>query len=610
MCGILGYISKDKLSLENGLTSMEHRGPDAQGIYEYDNLRMGHRRLSIIDLNEGANQPFLIDDNSIVFNGEIYNFNKLKSILEKEGCLFKTQSDTEVLLNWLISRGIEGVKDLDGMFAFAWFNESTGNLYLVRDSLGIKPLYVYHNNGNLIFSSEIKSIFSVFPESKKIDTSCFAEYLLNGFIYEPETGFENIRKVAQGGYELYNSNTELLQKSNYWDLTKVEKKKCNDFLIHNEIKESINSHLVADVPIGLFFSGGVDSSIILTQTLDKILPVTIKSSKEEYKEAGMTSDYDYAKKIAEILNLKLDAISIEEVRNDEVFLGLVEEVALGNEELMADFTFQSSKKLSQEVREKGYTVMISGMGADEIFAGYSRYKLVKYDHIYGLFRPIIGFVGKRNKWLAKKVERFKNYFEANDFAMKYTSLVGFFSEKEVAMLLADKKGIEKYKAKVQALLEPVNKLSKLKKSLYLDFFGFLSHNFSVADKSSMKGGIELRVPLATKKLYELAWNMKDNDLISFSNFKKPLKSFLLNYIPKEIINRKKAGFNPPLDLAIYNLGKEKLYSVYEKNGLFNILNEEYITNIINKHFEKKINNTYKLYQLLHFSFWYKNFSIE
>lgn len=608
MCGILGTISNKNLKFEKGLNEMHHRGPDFSAIYQYENLTLGHNRLSIIDVDVESNQPFKIEQHTIVFNGEIYNYLKLKEILLSEGYTFRTKGDTEVLLAWLIVKGIERINKVEGMFSFAWFNEDTCELVVCRDSIGIKPLYLYQNKDVLLFSSEIKSIFSLYPESKKIDQDLIAEYLLNGFIYEPETGFVNIRKLEPGSYERYNLNGELINKEVYWSLSNIDNKKTSIEEVYEEIKESVEEHLMADVPIGLFFSGGIDSSILLTQTKSKILPVTVKAKEEEYEEAGMTSDYEYALKIGELLNVDIESIELlEKSSTNDDFLNLVEEVAIGNEELIADFTFQSSKLLSQKVREKDFIVMLSGMGADEIFAGYPRYRMVKYEALFKLIKPFTAFL-KKSKSLSKKIDRFENYYKEKSFGMSYSSLLGYYSRKEVGSLLYVNKGIEKFERKIERILEPAKNYSNLRKAMYLDFYGFLSHNFLVSDKSSMQSSIELRVPLATKKLYELSWRLKDSKLVSFRRLKKPLRNFLLKYLPKSVIDRKKAGFNPPLDTYIRNLGKSKTLQVFEQNNLFSVLNRCMVEDIINEHYDNEKNNTYKIYQLLHLSYWLKNYS--
>jgi len=610
MCGILGSISHNPLDYENGIMSMEHRGPDFNDTFNYKNLNLSHSRLSIIDLQTESNQPFTIGENTLVFNGEIYNFLELKEILISDGHKFATSGDTEVLLLWLIHKGIERIDEVEGMFAFSWFDKSSEELILCRDSLGIKPMYLYQDDENLIFASEIKSIFALYPKSKKIDKSLIAEYLLNGFIYEPDTGFEKIRKLKPGSYEKYDLHGNLITKKQYWELSEISNEKTikNSKEINEEIKTSINHHLVSDVPVGLFYSGGIDSSIILTETRSRIAPFTIKSSEEDYQEAGMTSDYSYAVNIAKHLNLNISSIKLthKETTNN-YFLKLIEEVAVGNEELMSDFTFQSSKVLSQKVSNQGFIVMLSGMGADEIFAGYPRYKFVKYDYLFKIAQPILPLL-KGVKYFSKKVDRFNNYFSETDFISRYTSLIGYFSSKEVSLLLGSKSGIDKFKLKLNLIIEPVRNLSNLRKAMYLDFYGFLAHNFSVSDKSSMLASIEVRLPLATKRLYEITWGLKDNFFVSLFRLKKPLRNFLINLVPKKLIDRKKAGFNAPLDLSINKLGKELILEVFLTNKLFTTLNQDKVEYIVNSHFEGKSNNTYKIYQLLHLSYWMKNFN--
>jgi len=608
MCGILGVISSGNLDLKIGLAELHHRGPDYSAQYAFENIRLGHTRLSILDIEPESNQPFRIGKHTLVFNGEIYNYLELKQILLSKGYSFRTKGDTEVLLTWLIHAGLEGVKDLDGMFAFAWLNEEDRVLSICRDSLGIKPVYIYQEENEVVFSSEIKPIFTLRPKAKSIDYSLMAEYLLNGFLYEPETGFENIRKLAPGTYETYDFQGYLIDKQVYWSLSTLKKRNVKINEVYTEIELSVEKHLIADVPVGLFYSGGIDSTILLSQTKSKIMPVTVKAREEEYEESGMTSDYSYALKIGNYLDIDVESIELlpTDSTNDD-FLSLVEEVALGNEELIADFTFQSSKLLSQKVKEKDFTVMLSGMGADEIFAGYPRYKVVKYAYLFRILTPFVSLL-RSNNYYSKKIERFINYFNEKDFGMSYSSLIGSFSRNEVISLLGNSDGIDKFASKIRQMLLPVQGYSDLRKAMFLDFYGFLSHNFLVSDKSSMQASIELRVPLATKKFYELSWGLKDSELMNLLYLKKPLRRFVLRFLPKRLIDRRKAGFNPPLDSYIQSLGPKKIQQVLEENQLFLIVEKSMVNNIIDEHFKtKKRNNTYKLYQLLHLSYWYKNF---
>lgn len=609
MCGIIGSINIDKTKIESGLKKLRHRGPDAQQIYSNDAVTLGHARLSIRDLNEGANQPFRINNEIIVFNGEIYNYRSLKSRLEKKGIEFKTSSDTEVLLQWLINQGIEGITEVEGMFAFAWYSEDTNRLILCRDQLGIKPLYVYRSETSLLFCSEIKAMFEVNPEIKEIDESQIAEFLLNGFLYEPDTGFKNIIKVQPGSYEIYDSN--FIERVVYWNIDSVKSSPSDINKLEEIIDQSITEHLVADVPVGLLFSGGIDSSIILTKIIRAIKPITIKSSDTQYKNSGMSNDYSYATQVANLMNIQLDEVELntDKLSNND-FLSLINEVAIGNEEMMYDFTFQSSKIVSLYAQSKGYKVMLSGMGADELFAGYPRYKLIRYESFFRLIKPFV-FLLKKNKWFSKKIERFISFFKEKDFGLKYASLIGVFNKNEVKSLTEKLKvqdGIIRYEQKMQKRLAEVKNQTNLKKAMYLDLSGFLSHNFSVADKSSMLASIELRVPLATKKLFEFAWNLKDQQLLSIRRNKKPLRNILLKKISRSIVDRKKAGFNAPLDDFINRLDSDKILDILLKNGLFKFINQSAVESVIFEHFSHKRNNTYKIYQLLYLSYWLKNFS--
>jgi len=610
MCGIIGSINLDRTKIESGLTKLHHRGPDAQSVYSHGKVTLGHARLSILDLNEGANQPLRIKNEIIVFNGEIYNYKQLKTKLELKGISFSTTSDTEVLLQWLINEGIDAIKEVEGMFAFAWYSEDTERLVICRDQLGIKPLYVYRSESKLLFCSELKAMFEAAPEIKEIDESQIAEFLLNAFMYEPDTGFKNIYKVKPGSYQIYDPKSNLIDSKEYWNVNSINTNQSDLNELNKLIENSITEHLVADVPVGLFFSGGIDSSIILSKIKSDIKPITIKSSEDQYKNSGMSNDYSYAKEVAKIFGVELDEVelNIDKISNEE-FLNQIYEVALGNEELMYDFTFQSSKIVSKYAQSKGYKVMLSGMGADEIFAGYPRYRLIKYSWFFKLIRPFI-FLFKKNRWFAKKIDRFTNFYLEKEFAHRYASLIGFFGKydvKELTQNFKNQNGLLRYEQKINQKLSNLRDQSDLKKAIYLDLSGFLSHNFSVADKSSMLASIELRVPLATKKMFEFAWNLSDNQLISLNRNKKPLRKILLEKLPRSIVDRKKAGFNPPLDDFINRLGMIQTIDVMTKNGLFNYLLKSKVESILKEHYTKKRNNTYQIYQLLYLSFWLKIF---
>lgn len=611
MCGIVGYVSDKKAhSLAPALASIHHRGPDAQDsqtgkLDSGQHFGLGHTRLSIIDLDPRSNQPFLSEDQrySLVFNGELYNFKELRSILEKErGIEFQTTGDTEVLFQWLMAYGTDRLSELDGMFAFAFMDKQEEKLLLVRDPLGIKPVYWSLKDGELIFASEIKALWTFEGSAPEPDRSLFAEYLLNGFIYEPETGFKGVQKVFPGSWLELDTAQMKVQTTSYWKGTEYAQNRAQD--LSKLVEQSIDEHTVADVPVGLFFSGGIDSTVILTAVNDQVKSMTVQSEESEYVESGMSSDHEYAMRIGQILDRPIESIPLsEDIDSDEAFLQAIETTARENEELIYDFTYMSSKLLSFKARERKRIVVLSGMGADELFGGYPRYQLVRYKKFFQMLAPLINLSLGKVPWFSKKIGRFNTFLEERDFGLAYTSLVGVFSPDEVRALLGEGGGVDRFRKKIGKLLEHVGGESRLKQAMYLDRFGFLSHNFLVADKSSMQASIEMRVPLVTRKLAEAVWQLPDKRLIQGKKRKLPLVRILEPHLPDSIIHRKKAGFNPPLDGYIRKLGAEKLNAHFSKGKLGTAVDMRWVHQWIEEHFSGKKNHTYRLVQLLHLNAW-------
>jgi len=612
MCGIIGYISDKMIDIAPAMEAIKHRGPDASGRYDFKFgnhfVGLGHLRLSIIDLSQEANQPFHRENCSIIFNGEIYNYKELRSRLMKKGYGLLTSSDTEVLLCMYLEYGVEMLNKLRGMFAFAIWDQQNSKMIVARDHLGIKPVYYYSNEKSFYFASEIKAL-SVLPGVRlEVDETCITEFLLNGFLYEPDTGFKRIKKILPGTYyEIDLTSSEVQTKELlYWRPAMTNNK--NEEKVSEIIDKSIADHVVSDVPVGLFFSGGIDSSIILNNLRNRVQSFILKASDKEYEYSGMANDYTYASEIAQILKVELESIQISE--NDDLtgkeLLRFIIFLSKATEELIADFTFISSQLLSRAARKKGFIVMLSGMGADEIFAGYPRYRMVRYKRVFKILRTPIILLFSRWKYFSKKIERFNSFLEETDFIFGYTSLVGVFSKNEIESLLKEKASFEQYHEKLSLILNGFERESGLKKAMILDRLGFLSHNFLVADKSSMLESIELRVPLATRELMEKSLSMKDKKLVKFLKGKLPLRKILYEVFPSRIVDRRKAGFNAPLDRAINDLGAEQVLSFMTENGLFKYVQSQPVQKILDDHFLKVKNNTYKIFVLLYLSAWFKS----
>lgn len=617
MCGIVGYVATKghNFDIRSALKSIGHRGPDHINFEEHDlgsiKVILGHVRLSIIDLNVASNQPFQSSCGqiSLIFNGEIYNYRLLKLELERSGYVFRTNSDTEVILALYQTKGMEFLDWIEGMFALIIYDAKDKKLIMVRDPLGIKPLYVLRNEWGVFFASEIKAFLALGLPKPQIDLDAMTEFLLNGFLYEPDSGFIGIKKILPGCFcEIDLTDFNQLKSLKYVQYWKLKKNKIiTEFDVVIQIENSIKDHLVSDVPIGLYFSGGVDSSVIISNLKEETESFIVKSRNEEYSIAGFVNDYYYANKISRYFRTKLNCIELNDYFSENFdFLKSIELVATISEEPIADYTSLSSYLISKKVKERNFKVMLSGMGADELFCGYPRYKLIKYETLYRigfvLSKPLLGLMPRYKK----KIERLTSFFEETELCWKYTSLLSYFSKSEIEKLLGGNAKLVEFEAKFNNIIANMNFDSNLKKVMYVDLFGFLVHNFIVTDKSSMLSGVEVRVPLATRKLAEATFNLPDKHLLNFRKQKIILKNYLEKYLPKRLIYRRKTGFNPPLDNLIRELGHDNIYDFMKKNDLFEVLNEFTVRSIISQHFMGNTNNSFKIYNLLYLSAWYKN----
>jgi len=609
MCGIVGYISKQKYELKPHLNQMRHRGPDASGTFYTDNIGLGHVRLSIVDTGRGANQPYILDnqDYVIIFNGEIYNFKILREILINKGYIFSTESDTEVLLKMYIEFGLEMFSQLDGMFAFSIFDKSKNSLIIARDHLGIKPIY-YHIDKikrEFYFASELSTLFE-FPIKKEFDEKALTEFLFNGWLYEPNTAFSKVYKVFPGEYIQINLDNFEINKEIYFDISDKKNIAIPTKDIDDIIYDSIQLQSYNEVQIGNFFSGGIDSTVIATLIDQEIHNLTVSYNKADLAVANISDDAHYAKKIGDILNLNIDYITMSNLLEP---LEQIKYVAENTEDLISDFTFLASEAISEEAAERDYKIMLSGMGADELFCGYQRYNMVKYEYFYKFISVILQpfyLILKRSKTFSKRIERFYSYLNAKSFAIGYSHIIGFYTYDEISSMVKDKKSIKVYENKVEKLLNRVKGVSRLKKAMYLDLYGYLSHNFSIADKSSMLHSIELRVPLVTKNILEKLFYGKDSELISFRKTKLSLRNILYKFIPEKIVDRKKVGFNPPLDKMIKDIGKEEIEELLEESPLKEYMDFKYFYKIVEEHFLGNANNTYKIFQIIYLHYWLVN----
>ena len=612
MCGIVGYVNKRELSLKKQVAALPHRGPDNAAMETFSRcnrkIGFGHTRLSIVDLSAEAHQPFHSADGryAVIYNGEIYNHRELRSHLEEKGVHFRTNSDTEVLIAMYAHFGKAALKQLDGIFAFALLDLVRGKLFCARDHLGIKPFY-YHTNRTrqtFYFASEIKVLFEFDDVPRKISTAGITEFLFNGWIYEPECGLEGIYKIPPGHSLTFDLETGETQVEVYYNAVESQPPANT---VKELVHEAIELQALSEVPIALFFSGGIDSTIIAAQLRDRMTSLTVKYADNEMAAAGLQDDFAFGSKIAEILGLDLEVEELQLKQQDAgEILAQIRSICRGIEEPISDFTYYPAHLLSERARAKGNKVILSGMGADEVFLGYPRYLAVRYRVLLRWLTPFIKLAGpvlRKIPSLSKKIDRLLSFSRASDFAIGYSHLIGYFSSKEIQELVRSPETISVYGKKTERLLKPAQSLENTKKAMYLDLYGFLAHNFIVSDKASMANSIELRVPLVTKDILSKTIHEPTGRLIGLGCLKKVLKEMLTSVLPHNLVYRRKTGFNPPLDSMMQLLGKDRLQTILLNGHLSRFLHKTPIANLIDTHFTGQANHTYKLWQLLYLNYW-------
>lgn len=616
MCGFV-FISVKSTSndlvrrkVERGLQAIQHRGPDSQGIWVDDaqegvKIGIGHVRLSILDQSLAGNQPMFSSDQKIAmaFNGEIYNYEEIRKKIHFKN--FNSTSDSEVLLEGYAEHGVEWFQHLRGMFAAVFCDKRKNETVLVRDQLGVKPIYYYQNNTIFAACSEIKGLKAIVPEIGELCKNSLFEFLSCGFVFEPDTGLVGVKKVPPGCFLVVkNGVTKII---NYFDIETATK---SVLPVSIAISDAILNQTNADAKIGVFFSGGLDSSIIAsTVNLPCLFAKYSDSATPNNQKNG---DEEAVDGIGRKLGFEVKKILVaDQLDSHENIIKAIKQVVIGNEELISDFTFYASKTLSSAAKERGFKVMLSGMGGDESFIGYPRYKILIQHRKYKLISWIIRLI-KRSRVFSgnidviTKSDRLNAYYNESEFVIAYSRLLGYFDQEELRGLISDTEYVLRvriFNEKCGKYLGNMTAEANISKALILDYYGFLSHNLMVADKSSMIEGIELRVPLLDQDLYcqNIARVRRDSKAVKYG--KVPIRNLLEKLVGSKILNRRKVGFNPPLDKVINNLGSAKIKELVFNTELLEVVDKGAVEVLIDEHFAGRKYNALKLWQMLYLSFW-------
>ena len=622
MCGIIGFNWNDKKLLKIALKKMSHRGPDNSGTYLDKKISLGHNRLSIIDLSRSGDQPLSNEDKTIwiTFNGEIYNFKEIRKNL-KQKHKFKSNTDTELLVHLYEEDGEKMLHKLQGMFAFCIYDSEKKILFLARDRAGVKPLYYYSKNKDFIFASEIKSILESNKIKRKINLEALSSYLTFRVNTLEESMIEGIKKLLPGHLLIYNLENNNIGIEKYWDVKYAPKYLSEEYYskeLYKLLDDAVKSRLMSDVPFGAYLSGGVDSGAIVS-LMSKHSSKPIKTFSVGFKE-DEHSELNEARFLAKKLKTDHHELIISRDSIKEL-----PKIIYHSDEPNADPTIIPIYFLAK-YNKKYSTVILTGEGADELFAGYPQYKFMKI-HNY-LIRKLPNFIRSLIIFFIKKfphkvlnrgfsyasalgekgIERFSKFLMSNNYSEQYLNQLAIFNEEEQSQLL--NKQISLYDKFNKYFTNPHSK-SIVSECQNLDLKNPMIEGLLMKiDKNTMAFSVEARVPFLDYRIIEFSANIPERlKLKGFSKDKYILRKSIKEIIPKETMKRKKHHFFVPIDSWL----SQELNSLVEK-----FLSEEYIKKQdifnynyiikIKKEFEKsKLFYARQLWALIVFQIWYKQY---
>jgi len=623
MCGIAGYFGQgDKDVLEKMTRTLVHRGPDDEGFYSSGRVGLGQRRLSIIDLSPAGHQPMANEDKNVwlAYNGEIYNFKDLKNGL-KDRHRFASQSDTEVILHLYEEIGEEVFARLEGMFAIALYDERIGKLFLARDRMGKKPLYYGRFGETLVFGSELKALMAHPLFKRELDLRALNKYLLYEYVPTPHSIFKNVFKLEPATYLTFDGWKAVKKK--FWNI-EFNKLQITNYKLQesNAIKEldskldnAVKSRLISDVPLGVFLSGGIDSSTIAyyaqKNSSQKIKTFSIGFQEESFNEAP------YARQVAEHLGTE----HYEKILDAKDSLDLVPRIADLLDEPLADASIIPTFLLSQFTRER-VTVALGGDGGDELFCGYDTFVAHRLADIYEKL-PLFLRKSLIEKAVLNLPVSFKDFsfdFKAKKFISGFYGpkeyrnqrWLGSFDRPERAALFTGDVWRELTQENEFAEIDYYNKeagtLDYYQQLIYQYLRTYMMDDILVKiDRASMFNSLEVRAPFLDTSVVELANSLPLEYKLRGLTTKYILKKLMEDKLPRATVHRKKKGFGVPLAQWLSGNLKPLVLELFseeriKQQGLFD---HKYINNLLNDHFSRRADNRKLIWTLAVFQMWQK-----
>jgi len=603
MCGIAGFNWNDQNLLARMMDSIHHRGPDESGIFIDESVSLGHQRLKIIDLESGR-QPIHNEDETIVviFNGEIYNHRSLRTVLEKKGHRFYTNSDTEVIVHAYEEYGIDCVHQFNGMFAFAIYDGTKKCLHLARDRIGVKPLYYYFEGKKFLFASEIKALLMESSIPREINIGAFHDYLNFRFVPGENTLIKGIKKILPG-HIISIKNCDL-SSHQYWDITEHRDSGSEEEHVNTLrmlLGDAVLSRLESDVPLGVFLSGGIDSASIvalMSEHTDAIKTFSVGF------ESQADTELPYARIVAEEFNTDHHECFVTDKH-----LSLIPKMVWHLDEPVGDAATLPTMVLSQYAKQH-VTVVLAGEGGDEAFAGYDNQRImmqcIRFNPLYHPLKSVIARI-KECTSPGSNLHRVLATLSSQSLEPQYATLISLFSKDELLeMGIPDNnQDLSRYYPKT-----PMDHLNTLQ---YFGLKTWLPHDFCMkADKMTMAYGIEERAPLLDYRLMEFAFSLPAHEKIQNGTGKYILKKAMEPRLPHSIVYRKKHGYNAPMDQwfkgdlkdVLDLLIEEREHSLYDAGYAEKLLADFQRTG---SNYKMNFLNAQKLWSILVFEVWHRIF---
>lgn len=596
MCGIYGCIGRNYHDIESTFSKeLHHRGPDDCGFYADSEAKvsLGHTRLSIIDLSSHAHQPMSSKNYryTIVFNGEVYNYLEIRNELEKKGYIFYTKSDTEVVLNSFIEWKEKCLERFRGMFAFAIYDKTDSSIFLARDRFGIKPLIYSFIDDQFVFSSELKPLIRSGIVEKKIDADALNDYFCFGSVTQPRTILKNVYQLMPGHYMKIGLDLNC-QIEKYYDIVS-ESKKIKSFNSYDEavaevrkvLEEVTQYHLVSDVDVGAFLSGGVDSTTVvalMNHYVDKPIK-TFSVGFDTQKE--VEDELSIASRTAEFLNTDHHEIIVDDKYIDNIFDDFIS--SIDQPSIDGINTYIVSKEAGKNLK-----VALSGLGGDEIFAGYPHFsKICKYSD------SDVDIISKIGAWINKIMpSRLTTDFELVGLSPELSVFQKRCINKEFSLL----KNVDE-----RTDLSIIQRISKVEIDYYL-----LNTLLRDSDVTSMTHSLEIRPVLLDHKLVELVFSLKDNYKIRNNNLKSVFIDAVKNILPEETWKRKKTGFEMPFSKWMNGILNNRFKKILENDGLGEIMGEESLLKLKKRCYSHSLRRSDWMYLILFTWILKYNISIE